>query len=141
MKLSSRVSFYRTIIPKIARVLACCEFEDSRRRKNIYENIYIRKIFILSRINYYSNGKIDPFSHNTFRRFVADAKWTSIKKKKLNNFHVTIRINSLFIKAIISVFKGEKKKKYIVYDDSESTKREQRKREEIVLESGTNRSL
>lgn len=141
MKLSSRVSFYRTIIPKIARVLACCEFEDSRRRKNIYENIYIRKIFILSRINYYSNGKIDPFSHNTFRRFVADAKWTSIKKKKLNNFHVTIRINSLFIKAIILVFKGEKKKKYIVYDDSESTKREQRKREEIVLESGTNRSL
>lgn len=141
MKLSSRVSFYRTIIPKIARILACCEFEDSRRRKNIYENIYIRKIFILSRINYYSNGKIDPFSHNTFRRFVADAKWTSIKKKKLNNFHVTIRINSLFIKAIISVFKGEKKKKYIVYDDSESTKREQRKREEIVLESGTNRSL
>lgn len=141
MKLSSRVSFYRTIIPKIARVLACCEFEDSRRRKNIYENIYIRKIFILSRINYYSNGKIDPFSHNTFRRFVADAKWTSIKKKKLNNFHVTIRINSLFIKAIILVFKGEKKKIYIVYDDSESTKREQRKREEIVLESGTNRSL
>lgn len=112
MKLSSRVSFYRTIIPKIARVLACCEFEDSRRRKNIYENIYIRKIFILSRINYYSNGKIDPFSHNTFRRFVADAKWTSIKKKKLNNFHVTIRINSLFIKAIILVFKGEKKNIY-----------------------------
>lgn len=74
-------------------------------------------------------------------RFVADAKWTSIKKKKLNNFHVTIRINSLFIKAIILVFKGEKKKIYIVYDDSESTKREQRKREEIVLESGTNRSL
>lgn len=141
MKLSSRVSFYRTIIPKIARVLACCEFEDSRRRKNIYENIYIRKIFILSRINYYSNGKIDPFSHNTFRRFVADAKWTSIKKKKLSNFNVTIRINSLFIKAIILVFKGEKKKIYIVYDDSESTKREQRKREEIVLESGTNRSL
>lgn len=141
MKLSSRVSFYRTITPKIARILACCEFEDSRRRKNIYENIYIRKIFILSRINYYSNGKIDPFSHNTFRRFVADAKWTSIKKKKLNNFHVTIRINSLFIKAIILVFKGEKKKIYIVYDDSESTKREQRKREEIVLESGTNRSL
>lgn len=140
MKLSSRVSFYRTIIPKIARVLACCEFEDSRRRKNIYENIYTRKIFILSRINYYSNGKIDPFSHNTFRRFVADAKWTSIKKKKLNNFHVTIRINSLFIKAIILVFRGEKKI-YIVYDDSESTKREQRKREEIVLESGTNRSL
>lgn len=64
-----------------------------------------------------------------------------LKKKKLNNFHVTIRINSLFIKAIILVFKGEKKKKYIVYDDSESTKREQRKREEIVLESGTNRSL
>lgn len=142
MKLSSRVSFYRTIIPKIARILACCEFEDSRRRKNIYENIYIRKIFILSRINYYSNGKIDPFSHNTFRRFVADAKWTSIKKKKkLSNFNVTIRINSLFIKAIILVFKGEKKKIYIVYDDSESTKREQRKREEIVLESGTNRSL
>lgn len=73
-------------------------------------------------------------------RFVADAKWTSIKKKKLNNFHVTIRINSLFIKAIILVFRGEKKI-YIVYDDSESTKREQRKREEIVLESGTNRSL
>lgn len=110
MKLSSRVSFYRTIIPKIARVLACCEFEDSRRRKNIYENIYIRKIFILSRINYYSNGKIDSFSPNTFRRFVADAKWTSIKKKKLSNFNVTIRINSLFIKAIILVFKGEKKK-------------------------------
>lgn len=64
-----------------------------------------------------------------------------LKKKKLNNFHVTIRINSLFIKAIILVFKGEKKKIYIVYDDSESTKREQRKREEIVLESGTNRSL
>lgn len=62
------------------------------------------------------------------------------KKKKLSNFNVTIRINSLFIKAIILVFKGEKKI-YIVYDDSESTKREQRKREEIVLESGTNRSL
>lgn len=55
---------------------------------------------------------IDPFSPNTFDRFVADAKWTSIKKKKLSNFHVTIRINSLFIKAIILVFKGEKKNIY-----------------------------
>lgn len=37
-----------------------------------------------------------------------------LKKKKLNNFHVTIRINSLFIKAIILVFKVKKKKIYMM---------------------------